>query len=265
VLTVGRRQGEPPLPQSAADVVAAFAAQAATTLELAARRADAEQLSLFEDRDRIARDLHDLVIQRLYATGMSLEGTMPMISRPEVADRVRNAVDAMDDTIRDIRSTIFALQSRSRAGAPRLRTEILVVADEMTEMLGFAPELRLGRGLDSRGSAALSEHVLAVLREALSNAARHSGATRVEVAVDTDAAGILTVLVRDNGRGITETGRRSGLANMADRAVEFGGELRVSPVEGGGTELEWRVPVPPDTAGEGDDVRASPPGRYPLL
>jgi signal transduction histidine kinase len=264
VLTVGRRQGKPPLQQSAVGVVAAFAAQAATTLELAARRADAEQLSLFEDRDRIARDLHDLVIQRLYATGMSLEGTMPMISRPEVADRVRNAVDAMDDTIRDIRATIFALQSRTRAGAPRLRTEIVVVADEMTEMLGFAPELRLGRGLDSRASAVLSEHVLAVLREALSNAARHSGATRVEVAVDTDAAGTLTVLVRDNGRGITETGRRSGLANIADRAAELGGELRLSAVESGGTELEWKVPVPPDPVGAGDDVRASPPGKYPI-
>jgi signal transduction histidine kinase len=264
VLTVGRCQGKPPLPQGAVGVVAAFAAQAATTLELVARRADADQLSLFEDRDRIARDLHDLVIQRLYATGMSLEGAMPMISRPEVADRVSNAVDAMDDTIKDIRATIFALQSRGRAGAPRLRTEILVVVDDMTEMLGFAPELRLGRGLDSRASAAASEHVLAVLREALSNAARHSGATRVEVQVDSDAAGMLTVRVCDNGRGITETGRRSGLANMADRAAELGGELRVSPIESGGTELEWKVPVPPAPAGGGDDVRASPPGKYPI-
>ena len=135
---------------------------------------------MFEDRDRIARDLHDLVIQRLYATGMSLQGTMPMTTRPEVADRVRNAVDAMDDTIRDIRATIFALQSRGRASAPRLRAEILALVDEMTEMLGFAPTLRLGSGLDSRASGELSEHLLAVLREALSNAARHSGATRVE-------------------------------------------------------------------------------------
>ncbi len=265
VLTVGRRQGKPPLPQGAVGVVAAFAAQAATTLELAARRADAEQLSLFEDRDRIARDLHDLVIQRLYATGMSLEGTMPMITRPEVADRVRNAVDAMDDTIKDIRATVFALQSRSgAAGAPRLRAEVVALVDEMAQMLGFAPELRLGAGLDSRASAVLSEHVLAVLREALSNAARHSGATRVEVAVDTDTAGMLTVLIRDNGHGIKQTGRRSGLANMADRAAELGGELRLSPVGSGGTELEWKVPVPPDPAGE-DNVPAPPPGKYPIL
>jgi signal transduction histidine kinase len=126
VLTVGRAQGKPPLPAGAASVVAAFAAQAAVALELADRRADAERLSVFEDRDRIARDLHDLVIQRLYATGMSLEGTMPVIARREVADRVRNAVDAMDDTIRDIRATIFALQSRGRVREPRLRWQVPV-------------------------------------------------------------------------------------------------------------------------------------------
>jgi signal transduction histidine kinase len=266
VLTVGRTQGKPPLQQGAASVVAAFAAQAAVALELAAGRADAEQLSVFEDRDRIARDLHDLVIQRLYATGMSLEGMMPMISRREVADRVRNAVDAMDETIRDIRGTIFALQSRSRASAPRLRADIVALADEMAEMLGFAPALRLGSGLDSRASAELSEQVLAVLREALSNAARHSGATRVDVTVDTDAAGIMTVLVRDNGCGVKETGRRSGLANMASRAEKLGGQLQVSPADGGGTELEWKVPVPPETADPAaDELRPAPPGKYPLL
>jgi signal transduction histidine kinase len=265
VLTVGRVQGSPPLPQGAASLVAAFAAQAAVALELADRRADAERLSVFEDRDRIARDLHDLVIQRLYATGMSLEGMMPMISRREVADRVRSAVDAMDDTIRDIRGTIFALQSRGTASGPRLRADIVALADEMAEMLGFAPALRLGSGLDSRGTDELSEHVLAVLREALSNAARHSGATRVDVAVDTDAAGMLTVLVRDNGRGIRETGRRSGLANMADRAEKLGGQLRISPADGGGTELKWQVPVPPEATQPPDDApRPEPQGKYPL-
>ncbi|HET9080776.1 MAG TPA: GAF domain-containing protein [Trebonia sp.] len=266
VLTVGRTQGKPPLPPSATSVVTAFAAQAAVALELAARRADAEQLSVFEDRDRIARDLHDLVIQRLYATGMSLEGMMPMISRREVSDRVRNAVDAMDDTIRDIRATIFALQSRTQASTPRLRSDIVALVDEMAEMLGFPPSVRLGSGLDSRASGELSEQVLAVLREALSNAARHSGATRVDVMVDTDGAGMLTVLVRDNGRGIGETGRRSGLANMANRAEKLGGNLRISSSGGGGTELEWKVPVPPEPPGAADEgLPAIRQDRYPLL
>jgi signal transduction histidine kinase len=265
VLTVGRRHGATPLQHGAVSVVAAFAAQAAVALELAARRADAEQLTVFEDRDRIARDLHDLVIQRLYATGMSLEGTMPMITRREVGERVRNAVDAMDDTIRDIRATIFALQSRRQASSPRLRADIVALADEMAEMLGFPPAVRLGSGLDSRASGELSEQVLAVLREALSNAARHSGATRVDVTVDTDEAGVLTVLVRDNGRGIGDTARRSGLANMADRAEKLGGGLRLSAPENGGTELEWRVPVPPEPATEDDaGPQPSPHAKYPL-
>ena len=264
VLTVGRRHGGPSLSPAAVSVVAAFAGQAAVALELAARRADAEQLYVLEDRDRIARDLHDLVIQRLYATGMSLEGTMPMATRREVADRIRNAVDAMDDTIKDIRATIFALQSRGRANEPRLRADIVALVDEMTEMLGFAPALRLGGGLDSRATAELSEHLLAVLREALSNAARHSGATRVDVTVDTDSAGMLTVLVRDNGSGIAEGTRRSGLANMMDRADKLGGELRLVPAEGGGTQLEWKVPVPPEPDKPDDELRPSAPGRYPL-
>ena len=127
------------------------------------------------------------------------------------------------------------------------------------------PALRLGSGLDSRATAVLSEHLFAVLREALSNAARHSGATRVDVTVDTNSDGMLTVLVRDNGSGIPEGGRRSGLANMADRADKLGGELRLSPAEGGGTELEWKVPVPPEPERPaGEDPLPSPPGRYPL-
>ena len=264
VLTVGRRRGGPPLPPAAVSVVAGFAAQAAVALELAARRADAADLLVLEDRDRIARDLHDLVIQRLYATGLSLEGTVPMVHRPEVADRIRNAVDAMDDTIKDIRATIFALQARGRAGEPRLRADIVALVDEMTEALGFAPALRLGSGLDSRATAELSEQLLAVLREALSNAARHSGATRVDVTVDADATGMLTVLVRDNGTGIADGTRRSGLANMADRAEKLGGTLQLSPAEGGGTQLEWRVPVPPEPAELDDGLRPSAPGKYPL-
>jgi GAF domain-containing protein len=125
--------------------------------------------------------------------------------------------------------------------------------------------LRLGSGLDSRASGELSEQVLAVLREALSNAARHSGATRVDVLVDTDAAGVLTVLVRDNGRGVGPTSRRSGLANMADRADKLGGQLRLLAADGGGTELEWKVPVPAGAPGGTDDQPSpAPPGKYPL-
>jgi signal transduction histidine kinase len=247
VLTVGRRHGAVPFPSAQADVVASFAAQAGVALELAASRAEAQRLSLYEDRDRIARDLHDLVIQRLYATGMSLEGTMPMITRPEAASRITNAVDAMDLTIKDIRATIFALQSRNTADEPDLRGDVLDLVEEMTPLLGFDPSLRLGAGLGAEIRPEVAEQALAALREALSNAARHAAATRVDVTVAADVDGMLTVQVTDNGTGIPAGGRRSGLRNLASRAEKLGGELQLGPAVPGatspGTRLEWRVPL----------------------
>jgi signal transduction histidine kinase len=247
VLTVGRLRGAAPFQPAVADMVASFAAQAGVALELDTSRAEAERLSLYEDRDRIARDLHDLVIQRLYATGMSLEGTMPMITRPEVASRITNAVDAMDETIKEIRATIFALQARDTAHEPDIRGDIVGLVEEMTPLLGFAPSLRLGAGLGDQIKPGVAEQALATLREALSNAARHATASRVDVTVDVDAEGLLAVQVTDNGTGIPADGRRSGLRNMADRAEKLGGELRLGPANPGapspGTRLEWRVPL----------------------
>ena len=246
VLTVGRRHGAALFPPAQADVVASFAAQAGIALELAASRTEAQRLSLYEDRDRIARDLHDLVIQRLYATGMSLEGTMPMITRPEVASRISNAVDAMDETIKEIRATIFDLQARDTA-RPDLRTDIVNVVEDMTPLLGFAPSLRLGAGLGGEIKPEVAEQALAALREALSNAARHAAASRVDVTVDAGTDGLLIVQVTDNGTGIPADGRRSGLRNLASRAEKLGGELRLGPAEpdapSPGTRLEWRVPL----------------------
>jgi signal transduction histidine kinase len=248
VLTVGRVHGATAFPPAQADVVSGFAVQAGIALELAARRADAERLSLFEDRDRIARDLHDLVIQRLYATGMSLEGTMPMITRPEVKSRISSAVDAMDDTIKDIRATIFALQARDHADAqPDIRASIVGLVDEMTPMLGFAPSLRLGSGLREQLAGEVAEQVLVALREALSNAARHAQASQVDVTIDVSEDGMLSVQVTDNGVGIPDGGRRSGLRNLASRAGELGGELLLGPADEGaahpGTRIDWRIPI----------------------
>ena len=247
VLTVGRRHGAAPLPSDQVDVVASFAAQAGVALELAASRADAAQLSLFEDRERIAHDLHDLVIQRLYATGMSLQGTMPMITRPEVASRITHAVDAMDETIKDIRTTIFALQTPDTPDGPDLRGDIVALVEEMADMLGFTPSLRLGAGLAAGLDPEVAEQVLATLREALSNAARHADAGQVDVTVDVDPDGMLAVQVTDDGTGIPADGRRSGLRNLDRRAEKLGGELRLEPASPGaarpGTRLEWRVPL----------------------
>jgi len=242
VLTAGRHRGSLPLSPPAVEMLITFAAQAGIGLELAEHRRDAQRLALFEDRDRIARDLHDLVIQRLFATGMSLQGSSELIADLEAANRVRQAVDALDETIRDIRSAIFTLQSRPQARPAGVRTRILETIGEMTESLGFAPSVRMEERLDTLLSAELAEQLLAVLREALSNAARHAGATRVSVAVT--AGSDLTLTVRDDGSGLKGSTRRSGLANLADRASKLGGTLRVGPAEGGGTELEWRVPLP---------------------
>jgi two-component system, NarL family, sensor histidine kinase DevS len=239
VFTVGRAPGSPPLPPPVVDMVVTFAAQAAIALELAEHRQDAERLAVLQDRDRIGRDLHDLVIQRLYATGMSLQGALPLIARPQVADRVSGAVDAMDETIREIRSAIFSLQA-SAESKQGLRGRILDVVEEMTAPLGFAPSLRLVGPLDEGAGADAGEHLLSAIREALSNAARHAVASRVEVTVECGDA--LVLRVRDNGKGLSGSGRRSGLANLARRAKDLGGTLKVGQAEGGGTELEWRVP-----------------------
>jgi signal transduction histidine kinase len=242
ILTAGRRPGSMPLAPPAVEMLMSFAAQAGIGLELAERRKDAERFAVFEDRDRIARDLHDLVIQRLYATGMSLEGTAALIGESEPGRRVSSAVDALDETIKEIRSAIFSLHSRPAAEQQGLRARILDVAEQMTDTLGFAAELRMAGRLDERVPAETGEHLLGALREALSNAARHASASRVQVTVQ--AGSDLMLLVRDNGTGIKTTGRRSGLANLEERASLLGGVLRIGPVaDSDGTELEWRVPL----------------------
>jgi signal transduction histidine kinase len=241
VLTVGRHPGSMPLTPAAAEMAGSFAAQAAIVLALADARRGTEQLTLLQDRERIARDLHDLVIQRLYATGMSLQGVVPLIERPEVTDRVSRAVDAMDETIREIRSAIFALQVPRHVTWADPRERILDVLREMTELLGFAPALSLVGDLGDHVPEEAADQLLAALREALSNAARHAGASQVEVTV---AAGQnLVLVVRDNGAGMRGTTRRSGLANLAERAVQLGGSLSVGPAGETGTELRWQVPL----------------------
>ena len=241
VFTVGRDSGAMPLAAEAVEMVQTFAAQAAIALELAEHRQDAERLAILSDRDRIARDLHDLVIQRLYATGMSLQGAMPLLNRPEAATRVSSAVDALDETIREIRSAIFSLQSRGDAKQHGLRAQVLEVVDEMIAALGFAPSLRLVGPLDEAVPEDAGEQMLSALREALANVARHAAASRVDVTVEVGPE--LVLRVRDNGTGMGQTTRRSGLANMAERAADMGGKLTISPAGGGGTQLDWRVPV----------------------
>jgi signal transduction histidine kinase len=250
ILTAGRRPGSMPLAAPAVEMLVSFAAQAGVGLELAEHRRDVQRLAVFEDRDRIARDLHDLVIQRLYATGMSLESVSARLGDSDSRRRVSSAVDDLDETIKQIRSAIFGLHARRAADEAGLRDQILEVANQAAIALGFAPALRISGRLDENIPAEVAEHLLGALREALSNAARHAQATRVEVTVEGGLE--LVLLVRDNGVGIKETGRRSGLANLADRAALLGGSMHTGAADGGGTELEWRVPL---TRPGGPDAR----------
>jgi signal transduction histidine kinase len=222
-----------------------FAAQAAVGLELARQRSENERLNVFQDRDRIARDLHDLVIQRLFATGMQLESSMRYMTNPQAGDIVQRAVEDLDTTIKEIRSTIYALQRTDRSTSGSLRAQVVAVTEEYATALGFAPSLRLDGLIDTGVSSEIGENALAVLREALANAARHSHAQHVAASLAVDASNV-TMTVEDDGVGVpAELDRRSGLANLEARALGLGGGLSVSIRVGGGTRLVWSVPVAP--------------------
>ncbi|NUP19463.1 MAG: GAF domain-containing sensor histidine kinase [Streptomyces sp.] len=220
-----------------------FAAQAAVAMELAERRQDAEVVAVLKDRDRIARDLHDLAIQRLFATGMTLQSAGRFIEHPEASERVVRAVDDLDETIKIIRSTIFGLRSREGSGGAGLRARVVRLAGEAAPVLGFAPSVRMEGLVDTRVPREIADHVVAVLSEALTNIARHAHADRADVALTADTEQV-RLTVTDNGVGIPADGRRSGLRNMAERARQLGGELELSSPEGGGTTLAWWVRVP---------------------
>jgi len=224
--------------------LSAFSGQASMALELAERRSQMERYAVLEDRDRIARDLHDLVIQRLFATGMQLEAVTRLITeRPDEATRrVHGAVDDLDNTIKELRSTIYSLQTPI-GEAVSLRARVLQAVDAATEQLGFAVSLRMEGLLDTLVPDDVVEHLLAALRESLSNAVRHSGARSVDVRVSVADDVLLSVV--DDGRGLGEDTRRSGLQNLASRAQQLGGRLEVDSAPGKGTAVAWTVPLPP--------------------
>ncbi|WP_169982433.1 GAF domain-containing protein [Microbispora sp. H10836] len=242
VLALVKRSGRMPFSQSELRTLHAFAGQAAVALELAETRRDAERLGLLEDRDRIAKDLHDVVIQRLFAVAMTLMSAVRLVERPEASSRLQNAIDELDTTIRQIRSTIFALQTPREHTAPSLRAQIVDLVEGARGHLGFMPGLSLEGRLDNDVPPEVAEHLLAVLREALSNLVRHAKARRADVTVHA-ADGHLTLLVQDDGVGIPSEGRRSGLRNLADRAERLGGAFAVTSPEAGGARLEWTVPL----------------------
>jgi signal transduction histidine kinase len=220
-------------------LIEAYADQAALAMQVAQGREDRSRLAVFEDRDRIGRDLHDLVIQRLFAIGLTLENASRLAERPEVTTRLSAAVDDIDATIKDIRRTIFELSAPPESRD--LRAQLGDALEVVAPALGFLPHLTTVGPVDAAVADEVRGHLLAVLREALANAARHAAATTVEVVVAVGDEVVLTV--RDDGVGYRPRERRSGVRNMTERAESLGGTLTVATRAEGGTELVWRVPV----------------------
>lgn len=222
-----------------AEMPANFARQAALALQVARAREDQHRLVIFEDRDRIARDLHDLVIQRLFAVGLALQGTARLAGRPEIERRLEHATGELDTTIKDIRRTIFALGAMESAGD--IQTEVSRVVDRAAATLKFHPQLHFEGPVRTLVPDEVAPDLLAVLAEALSNASRHADAS--SVTVNLTAGDRIALTVSDNGRGMDQPIAESGLANIRRRAERRGGCFRVESSPDEGTTLCWAVPL----------------------
>ena len=239
-LMVGRLHGRRRFNEADLDMATTFANHAAIALELSDARLDQQRMVLLEDRDRIARDLHDHVIQRLFVAGLTVQSVASGLSGDRRGERLAQVVGDIDATIRQIRTSIFELRGALGPETGTLRTQLVDVAGELTETLGFSPRLRFTGPLDAVVPEPIVEDLLAVVREALTNVARHAQAGQVDVEVAATSAQ-LSVDVIDNGIGIGEAARRSGLANLRERAQRHGGELTTPDHEG--THVRWTIPL----------------------
>ncbi|AYG81688.1 Hypoxia sensor histidine kinase response regulator DosT [Streptomyces hundungensis] len=250
-LATPRARGGRPFTEAERTLAGQFASQAALALMMAEAQRDRERLAVYEDRDRIARDLHDLVIQRLFATGMMLEGAQRKSVVPEVQSGIGKAVDELDVTIQEIRTAIFALQQGPAEAPSGLRTRVLREINMAAVPLGFKPAHRFLGAVDTLVGELTGKNLIAALREALSNAFRHAEASRIEVVVDAtaqlpDGSAGVRLTVADNGVGIPPGGRRSGLRNLRRRAEALGGSSSYGPGlgdGGGGTTVVWEAPL----------------------
>jgi signal transduction histidine kinase len=218
---------------------AGFAEHATLVLQIVRAREDRQRLEMLEDRDRIGRELHDVVIQRLFAVGLGLQGTSRLVDRPDVVTRLDQAVDDLDATIKDIRRSIFALASTD--ASHDIQVEVTRLVDRAAGTLKFRPTLRFEGPVRTLVGGDLAPEVLAVLGEALSNASRHADARSVDVLLSAGSEVVLRV--SDDGRGLDESVAESGLRNMRERAERRGGTFVVESVLGEGTSITWSVPA----------------------
>lgn len=239
VLLVAREKGGARFGAEQVPLLASFADQAAVALEFAENQRARRLVDVLEDRDRIARDLHDHVIQRLFATGMSLQGALSTIREPQVRERVRKAVHQLDETVLEIRTSIFDLQADG--DTPGLRRRLLDLVSELTENAPVTPTVRMTGTVDNSVPDDVGEQAEAVVREAVTNVVRHARAR--ELVVTVEAADELTITVVDDGVGMPPQVARSGLRNLDQRATALGGTCSVTGEAGGGTRLTWQVPL----------------------
>jgi PAS domain S-box-containing protein len=242
VLLIAQARGSEPLQPHDIDLLQSFAIHASASLTFARARRDVEQLQLVSERERIARDLHDSVIQRLFAVGLSLEATgrRPV---PEIQERLQQAVADIDETIRSIRTSIFTLQTRIQE-TKGLRAQLLQVVSELVPTLGFEPAVRFEGPVDTVATPELTENLAAVLREALTNTARHAHATAADVTIEATDEFVMTIVDDGTGANSFERAGGHGVHNLDERAQQFGGHASIGCVEPHGTRVEWRVPIP---------------------
>jgi signal transduction histidine kinase len=239
VLLVAREKGGARFGAEQVPVLVSFADQAAVALEFAENQRARRLVDVLEDRDRIARDLHDHVIQRLFATGMSLQGALGAIREPQVRERVRKAVHQLDETVLEIRTSIFDLQGGD--DLPGLRRRLLDLVSQLTEDASVTPTVRMTGTVDNSVPDDIGEHAEAVVREAVTNTVRHARAR--ELVLTVEAGDELTISVVDDGVGMPPQVARSGLRNLEQRAAALGGTCSVTGEPGGGTRLTWQVPL----------------------
>lgn len=234
---------ETPFSEEDVAVVETLAVAAGIAISNARLRDRVSQLNVAEERERIARDLHDTVIQRLYGIGLTLQGLIPLIEGDRTRARLQISLDEIDATIRQIRTSIFELEPVTQ-GVRGLRSQLLELTGESSRILGFEPEVRFAGPLDTMVDEHLVPDVLAVLRESLSNVARHARASRVEVELSL-AAGHVAVIVIDDGVGLARSNLApgNGLRNLNERAARLGGSCSIETGPGGGTKMVWRVPL----------------------
>lgn len=239
ILVLLRRTGRQQFTDDQLDMMAAFADQAALAWQLAASQRQMRELDVLADRDRIARDLHDHVIQRLFAVGLTLQGVIPRARSSEVQQRITESVDDLQDVITEIRTAIFDLHGSS-SGTTRLRQRLDAAVSAFS-----SNEIHTTVRYDGPLSVIepdLADHAEAVVLEAVSNAVRHGRASAISVTVNVDND--LRIEVADDGQGLANDVTESGLANLRRRANDSGGDMTIAPAGDSGTVLRWWAPLP---------------------